>query len=114
MDTLAESEALSHGSGLVKLLANPYAAMPSLHAADALIIGVTLAVLARRPLLKVVFALYPLWVWFSLLATANHFWIDLAVGVLVAGFGAAAATWVALSRRAGRARSGRRPRALGR
>ena len=31
-----------HRDGLVQLLANPYAAMPSLHAADALIVGVVL------------------------------------------------------------------------
>ena len=34
---------LNHGSGLIQLAANPYAAMPSLHAADALIVGVVLA-----------------------------------------------------------------------
>ena len=31
-----------HRDGLVSLAANPYAAMPSLHAADALIVGVVL------------------------------------------------------------------------
>ena len=31
---------VNHGSGLVQLAANPYAAMPSLHAADALIVGI--------------------------------------------------------------------------
>ena len=34
---------LTHRDGLVQLAANPYAAMPSLHAADALIVGVVLA-----------------------------------------------------------------------
>ena len=40
-DTLAVG-GLNHGSGLIQLASNPYAAMPSLHAADALIVGVML------------------------------------------------------------------------
>ena len=91
VDTLARSEALNHGSGVVELAANPYAAMPSLHAADALIVGVALAALVRNPLRRGVFLLYPLWVWFSLLATANHFWVDLAAGTVLALVGAALA-----------------------
>ena len=42
VDTLAQREELNQGTGLVQLVANQYAAMPSLHAADALIVGVTL------------------------------------------------------------------------
>ena len=34
--------------GLVQLAANPYAAMPSLHAADSLIVGIVLAIVCRR------------------------------------------------------------------
>src|SRR6476661_4417435 len=34
-DTLGDVGGLNHGSGLVQLASNPYAAMPSLHAADA-------------------------------------------------------------------------------
>jgi membrane-associated phospholipid phosphatase len=92
VDTLARSEVLNHGTGLVELVANPYAAMPSLHAADSLIIGVALAVVVRPPLLKALFVLFPLWVWFSLLATANHFWLDIVAGVVFAVLGVAVAT----------------------
>ncbi len=89
VDTLANFSTLNHGSGLVQLASNPYAAMPSLHAADALIIGVALAVLVRRPLLKVVWLLWPGWVWFSVMATGNHFWLDIVAGILVAALAAA-------------------------
>jgi membrane-associated phospholipid phosphatase len=89
VDTLGRSEVLNHGSGIVQLLANPYAAMPSLHAADALIVGVALAAAARHRWLKVLFLLWPLWVCFSLLATANHYWLDIAAGVALAAVGAA-------------------------
>ena len=88
VDTLARSEALNHGSPLVELFANPYAAMPSLHAADALIVGLALTALVREKPLKILFALYPLWVSFALLATANHFWVDIAAGVALALVGA--------------------------
>ena len=88
VDTLAQSEALNHGSGLVELVANPYAAMPSVHAADALIIGAALAAVVYRRWLKALFLVWPLWVCFSLLATANHFWLDVAAGVALAAFAA--------------------------
>src|SRR5215218_8301269 len=38
-DTLAQHAALSHNSSIVQFSANPYAAMPSLHSCDALIVG---------------------------------------------------------------------------
>jgi membrane-associated phospholipid phosphatase len=82
-NTLGQFGGLNHGSGLVELAANPYAAMPSLHAADALIVGVVLASVARRWPWKVVWLLWPLWVWFSVMATANHFWLDVLAGVVL-------------------------------
>jgi membrane-associated phospholipid phosphatase len=82
-NTLGQFGGLNHGSGLVELAANPYAAMPSLHAADALIVGVVLASVVRRWPWKVVWLLWPVWVWFSVMATANHFWLDVLAGVLL-------------------------------
>jgi membrane-associated phospholipid phosphatase len=73
-----------HKDGLVQLAANPYAAMPSLHAADALIVGVVLAVVARRWWVKVFWAVWPAWVWFAVMATGNHFWLDCLAGWAVA------------------------------
>jgi membrane-associated phospholipid phosphatase len=98
LDTLAGSQALNHGSGLVELAANRYAAMPSLHAADALIVGVGLALVVGRPSVRIPCLLFPLWVWFSLLATANHFWLDVAAGVLIAILGALGAAFLTRSR----------------
>ena len=70
-----------HTSGVVELAANPYAAMPSLHAADALIVGLVLSSLVRRRVWKVVWLIWPLWVWFAVMATGNHFWLDVFAGV---------------------------------
>jgi len=83
-DTLSQFASLNHGSGLVNFFANPYAAMPSLHAADALIVGVVLFAVCRNWFAKAFWAIWPLWVWFSVMATGNHFWLDVLAGVVVA------------------------------
>jgi len=84
VDTLSAFGGLNHGSGLVQLASNPYAAMPSLHAADAFIIGVTLAYVCRSKLAKLLWVLWPAWVAFSVMATANHFWLDVVAGIALA------------------------------
>lgn len=89
VDTLAAFSSVNHGSGLVELASNPYAAMPSLHAADALIVGVVLATVVRRRIFKVLWLLWPAWVWFTVMATANHFWLDIVAGIAVAAIAAA-------------------------
>jgi len=89
VDTLAAFSSLNHGSAAVELASNPFAAMPSLHAADSLLVGVVMATLVRRPLAKALWLLWPAWVGFTVLATANHFWLDIAAGVLVAALAAA-------------------------
>jgi membrane-associated phospholipid phosphatase len=83
VDTLS-TFGINHGSGFVQLASNQYAAMPSLHAADALIIGVFLALLVRRWYFKALWLLWPAWVWFSVMATGNHFWLDIVAGIGVA------------------------------
>jgi membrane-associated phospholipid phosphatase len=82
--TLGFVDGVNHQHNLVGALANPYAAMPSLHAADALIVGVFLFRASKRWWSKAIWALWPAWVWFSVLATANHFWLDVLAGILVA------------------------------
>jgi len=78
------TDGVNHSTGLVNAMANPYAAMPSLHAADALIVGIFLFRACRHWWSKAVWALWPAWVWFCVLATANHFWLDVAAGIVVA------------------------------
>jgi membrane-associated phospholipid phosphatase len=84
VDTLLASGSFSHENGLVQLASNPYAAMPSVHAADALIIGFCMAALVRTPVARALWTLWPTWVWFSVMATGNHYWLDVAGGVCVA------------------------------
>jgi membrane-associated phospholipid phosphatase len=84
-DTLSQFGGLNHGSGLVELASNPYAAMPSLHAADALIVGIVLASVVGRPIWKALWLIWPLWVWFAVMATGNHFWLDVLAGIVLGG-----------------------------
>lgn len=74
----------SHSDGLVQFAANPYAAMPSLHAADSLIVGVVLATVTRHWWAKLFWIAWPAWVWFAVMATGNHFWLDCVAGMGVA------------------------------
>ena len=84
VDTLARFASLNHGSGLIELASNPYAAMPSLHATDAMIVGVALALIVRRWWAKALWLAWPVWVAFAVMATGNHFWLDIAAGLGVA------------------------------
>ena len=74
------------------VLYNPYAAVPSMHIAFALMISIPAVKLVRRRALKVLWAAYPGIVSFVVVATGNHFWIDGALGALIAGVSAYAAT----------------------
>jgi membrane-associated phospholipid phosphatase len=88
-DTLAAHSTVNHSSTFVAFSSNPYAAMPSLHALDALIVSVVMATVVRRRWAKVLWLAWAPWVWFAVMATGNHFWLDVAAGVLVAGVAAA-------------------------
>jgi membrane-associated phospholipid phosphatase len=90
-DTITDYAQVNHDSGLVKVFINPFAAIPSMHAAFALMIGVTGALIARHKITKVAWALYPVLVLWVVVVTANHFWIDAAAGYLVAILAALAA-----------------------
>jgi membrane-associated phospholipid phosphatase len=45
---------------------------------------VTMALLVRRRAVKVLWLAWPAWVAFCVMATANHFWLDIAAGAAVA------------------------------
>jgi membrane-associated phospholipid phosphatase len=58
--------------------------MPSLHAMDALIVGVVLFSVGPRAVARAVWLAWPAWVSFTLLATGNHFWLDVAAAAVIA------------------------------
>ena len=74
------------------VLYNPFAAVPSMHVAFALMIAIPAIFLVKHRALKMLWAIYPLVVTFVVMVTANHFWLDAALGALVAAASAYAAS----------------------
>ena len=81
-DTLADLSGVNQQS--VAFAANPYAAMPSLHAMDALIVGLVMAFVCRSRVAKILWLVWPAWVSFAVMGTGNHFWLDCVAGFLLA------------------------------
>jgi hypothetical protein len=94
VDTITALAKVNHDSGLVKIFINPYAAIPSMHIAFSLMIGVTGALISRHAITRAFWCIYPLLVFFVIIVTANHFWIDAAAGALVAATAAITARQV--------------------
>jgi membrane-associated phospholipid phosphatase len=84
VDTLAQYSSVNHSSGFIQLASNPYAAMPSLHAMDAFIVGVVMFTVVRSRLAKALWLAWPAWVSFAVVATGNHYWLDIAAGIVIA------------------------------
>lgn len=84
VDTLAQYSSVNHDSGLISFASNPYAAMPSLHAMDALIVGIVMFQIVRSPIAKAVCLAWPMWVAFAVISTGNHYWLDILAGFALA------------------------------
>jgi hypothetical protein len=89
---------VSEASTSMTALFNPYAAVPSMHVAFALMIGWPLARLVRPRAARVLWLLYPFLMAFVIVVTANHFILDALLGALTAGFSAYGARWLARAR----------------
>lgn len=87
VDTVTASTGLNLSSDLLGSLYNPLAAVPSLHFGYALVVGAALVVLARRPVVRVAGAVYPVAMLFVIVATGNHFLLDAAAGAVTVGLG---------------------------
>jgi membrane-associated phospholipid phosphatase len=81
-NTLSLAKETAH-SGVLQFLYNPYAAMPSLHMAYAVIGGACLYYWGGHKLVRTIGIAYPIFVAVEVVATGNHFFLDLAAGVAV-------------------------------
>jgi hypothetical protein len=90
-DTIATFANVDQDSGGFSLLVNPYAAVPSMHIAFALMISVPGLLLSRSAAARLFWSAYPLLVFFVIVVTANHYWFDAAAGAAVACLSALAA-----------------------
>src|SRR5205823_186656 len=89
---------VSNTGGSLTAMFNPYAAVPSMHVAFAMMIGWPLARLVRTPALRVAWLVYPFLMTFVIVVTANHFIVDALLGALTAGAAAFGAMWLARMR----------------
>src|SRR6185436_2265015 len=94
VDTIAYYVNVKHDSGLVALFFNPYAAVPSMHVAFALLISVPAVLVVRNRVAKVLWGVYPVLVAFVVIVTGNHWFMDAVAGAVVAGTSALVATHV--------------------
>jgi membrane-associated phospholipid phosphatase len=64
-------------------LTNEYAAMPSLHVAWALWCGWQVAAYAKHRWVQIAGVIYPISTMFAVMATGNHFFLDVVAGIAV-------------------------------
>jgi membrane-associated phospholipid phosphatase len=96
-DAVAQFTGVAHDEGVATLF-NPYAAVPSMHVAFALMVGMPLSRLVRSRALRAFWAGYPLLVTFVIVSTANHWLTDAFLGAVTAACAAYAALWLARAR----------------
>jgi len=89
---------VANSSASMTAMFNPYAAVPSMHVAFALMIGWPLARLCRHGVVRVLWMVYPFLMTFVIVVTANHFIVDALLGALTAAVSYYAAGWLARAR----------------
>jgi len=86
-DTLLVLSGIDIGSPTSAAFSNPVAAVPSLHAAYALGVGIGLFRYGRSRLTRVAGIVYPPLVILTVVVTGNHFVLDAVAGIAVIGAG---------------------------
>ncbi|MDT8410869.1 MAG: phosphatase PAP2 family protein [Vicingaceae bacterium] len=82
-DTLLKISDVNLYSGVFSGLFNQYAAVPSMHFGNALLIGVVVAFLTKNKITTWLLLLYPIFVLLVIVVTGNHFFMDAIVGGIV-------------------------------
>lgn len=100
IDTLSLFSGINLHGGHLSGLFNPFAAVPSMHFAYALMIGVVAAALIRHWHLRLLMLMYPFLVFITIVGTGNHYVLDALAGgaVIISAF---ALTWLWRARRGG-------------
>jgi hypothetical protein len=88
IDTVAEVGGLwSFDSGAMASVSNQYAAVPSLHIAWALWCTLVVFPRIRNRTGRILIVAYPIATLFTIVVTANHYWIDALLGLMTLGAG---------------------------
>jgi PAP2 superfamily protein len=83
VDTVSAGTGVQLTSKTSTLFFNPFAAVPSLHVGFAFAIGIALAAVARRPLLRLIALAWGPAILLTVVVTGNHFVLDAGAGLLV-------------------------------
>jgi hypothetical protein len=83
-DTVRQFTGVTVERGASSAFLNAYAAVPSIHVCFAVIISWPMVRLVRSWLAKLAWAIYPPWITFVVIATGNHYFTDVFLGVLTA------------------------------
>ena len=94
VDTVTHSAKINLSSDALGSLYNPFAAVPSLHFGYALLVGIALARIARRRIVRLIGSIYPAVMLIVIVATGNHFFFDAAAGGIAIAAGFAVASWI--------------------
>jgi hypothetical protein len=92
-DTLLVLSGIDIGSPTSAAYSNPVAAVPSLHAAYALGVGIGVFRYGRSSLVRLAGLIYPPLVILTIVVTGNHFVLDAVAGVAVIGAGFLVVGW---------------------
>jgi hypothetical protein len=92
-DTLLRFSGIDIGSPTSAAYSNPVAAVPSLHAAYALGVGIGMIRYGRSHLVHLAGAIYPPLVILTIVVTGNHFVLDAVAGIAVIAAGFLAVRW---------------------
>lgn len=88
IDTVSKYHTIgSYESGATKHAADQFASMPSLHFAFALWVAITMFRLARHRWVRYAWCIYPVLTGLDVLATGNHYLLDLPAGAAALGLG---------------------------
>jgi hypothetical protein len=80
VDTIAEVSGIDLDSGLIARLYHPLAAMPSIHVTIAVVTADGIRRTSASPLVRTLVPAYPPLVAWVVLATANHYVLDVVAG----------------------------------
>lgn len=98
VDTIALFTGVPQDSATASQFVNMYAAVPSMHICFALLVAVPGVALTRNAVGRAWWSAYPLIVFFVIVATGNHYWLDAAAGAMVACVAAVSSRQLARAR----------------
>lgn len=97
-DTVSLYTGISQQDVKVNALFNPYAAVPSMHCANAIMLGLVLAQLVKNRWARLFWLSYPALMFWVVVVTGNHWVLDAVLGAATAAISYAVARALAVSR----------------